>query len=85
MLPRTGNPSAPDYAAVAQGRFGGTVGIGAEHAFSNHMTMFVKADASDFGTKNVDFATTGDDCAPAFTVAIKQTVEEVRVGFNIRY
>ena len=58
---------------------------GAEHAFGNKVSMFVEADASNFGTRSVDFADAGDECSPAFTAAIKQTVEEVKVGFNIKY
>jgi outer membrane immunogenic protein len=75
----------PDYAAVGQGRTGGTIGIGAEHAFSNHMTMFAEYDYSDFGTQNVAFADTGNSCSPAFTAAISQTVQVVKFGVNVKY
>jgi outer membrane immunogenic protein len=75
----------PDYAAVGQGRTGGTIGIGAEHAFNNHTTMFAEYDYSDFGTQNVAFADTGNSCSPAFTAAIAQTVQVVKVGVNIHY
>ena len=79
-----GNPG-PDYAAVGQGRTGGTVGFGGEHAFSNKVTMFAEYDYSNFGTQNVDFPDTGNGCSPGFTVAIKQSVQEVKVGFNVHY
>ena len=79
-----GSPG-PDYAPVGQGRFGGTVGFGAEHAFTSKVTMFSEYDYSDFGTKDVNFANVDGRCSRAFTAQIKQSVQEVKVGFNVHY
>jgi len=49
------------------------------------MTMFAEYDYSGFGTQNVGFADTGDECSPAFTAAISQTVRVVKFGVNVKY
>ena len=74
-----------DYAPVGQNQFGGTIGVGAEHAFSNRISMFVEGDYTDFGTQNVNFADTGYQCSPAFTAKVHQTLGEVKVGLNVHY
>ena len=59
------NPAGPDYAGVGQGRFGPTAGIGVEHIVGPTMTLFAEADVSDFGSGDVTFADTGDECSPS--------------------
>ena len=78
-------PPGPDYASVDQNRFGPTIGIGVEHAFSSNVTGFAEVDATDFGTQTVNFADTGDECSPAFAAQIHQTVTLAKFGVKICY
>ena len=78
-------PAGPNYAAVSKNRFGPTVGLGVEHAFSGNVTGFAEVDTTDVGTQIVNFAETGDECSPAFTAKVSQTVTLLKFGVNMRY
>jgi outer membrane immunogenic protein len=76
-------PPGPDYPGIGQTRTGWTAGIGAEKKFNPKVSGFLEYDYSDFGNKAVNFPEAGGNiCSQAFTAAVSQTMQTVKLGLN---
>jgi outer membrane immunogenic protein len=64
-------------------RFGYTVGVGAEYAFTNGLSAFLEYNYYDFGRQTVTFNTVPGPAAAYFD--IKETKSVVRAGLNWRF
>jgi outer membrane immunogenic protein len=65
-------------------RTGWTVGVGGEYLITQHVSVFADYNFMDFGTNRTIYIT--PDIPPAFfPLDIKQQVQTVRVGLNVRF
>jgi outer membrane immunogenic protein len=60
-------------------RYGWTIGIGGEYAFTNWLSGFIEYDYYNFGTRDVSFI------APVSHVDIRETNNVVKAGLNFRF
>jgi hypothetical protein len=65
-------------------RSGWTIGVGAEHAFTNFLSGFVEYGYSDFGTREIAFTPQIAGLGPAF-LDIKETRSVGRAGLDLRF
>ena len=79
------DPQGPDYAPAGQTRTGWTAGVGGEKKFNPRVSGFLEYDYYDFGNKQVNSADTGNGCSAAFNVNIKQTLQTVKLRFNVQF
>ena len=72
------------YPEVTDGRFGWTVGMGAEYRITSNWSVKLEYNFMDFGTKTVSFpeGTAGTPLTAAFSVDIGQRLHVFKVGLN---
>jgi outer membrane immunogenic protein len=59
-------------------RFGWTIGVGGEYAFTNYLSGFIEYDYYDFGSRDITFSN-------GFIFDIKETKSVVKAGLNFRF
>ena len=72
------NITLESFGTLGRRRFGWTVGVGGEYAFTNLLSGFVEYNYYDFGSRDITLSN-------AFVLDIKETKSVVKAGLNFRF